>query len=987
MRAARWLPCLIGCLVGCWLSATSARAADPDRQWQTLETEHFIISYPVPLEPVARRLGVVAERAHRVLVPVLRYRPEGKTLVVLHDDTDGANGFANVTPRNAITIFATAPSGASLLGDHDDWLYALFAHEYTHVLHLDTMSGLPRLYNALYGKIWAPNQLFPRWLIEGLATYEESKRSAGGRTRHTEADAVLRTQTLADRPVRLDQMTGAPRLYPGGNIAYLHGSSFLRYVFDRYGDDKAADMSHAGGAYPVPFALNRQLTESVGRSFEDVYQDWQRHLRDRYSLQELAIERRGLAAPRRLTDTGVLNWRPRYSADGKWLWWLHGDGLRPSKVRRMPIGGTLEQSQEVTKIEALGGFDLASDGALVYEQTRSYQDQYSVQDLFVRPASGAAATQLTRRRRARDPAVSPDGRWVAYSQNGESTSVLAIAPLVAAGESIARALPAPLPHPAVAAGDGEVVWRGQPFDQVYQPAWSPDGGRLAFSAWRRGGHRDILVLELGTGQVTEVTRDRAVDVDPEFSHDGRWLYFSSDRSGVANLFAHELATGELWQVTDELGGAYQPASSPDGKRLAFRGLGPDGSDLFELEVEPARWRAAQPYLDDRPAPTQIRDEEAVVSASRPYRALETLAPQTWSYELSSTAKGSYTTLRTSGSDAVGRHNYSLSTGVALPRAELNVAASYGYGGLAVPVRVSASRTTNERSGFRVAGKSLPYRDEVWSAALSMGMPGQRRTGTSWFLSFDLQADYARLVEKPDDSPDPNDPLPRAPLSGYLQTGLGVRLSYSSVEATLYGVGPQAGADASVALRLDLPELGATYRALTATYAARWFQQVPVGGWLPSLALRLSGAARVGELARAGGYSLGGVPVQDLVSAVIDSTRVSTVGSLRGYPVRTVVGNQFHLLAAELRQPLWRAERGLSTLPVYLQRVHVAVLGDAALAYDGEPSLEAVRPSLGAALRFDLFLGYAIGGTLELGVARGLGERGLTESWALLTGVL
>lgn len=985
MRAARGL--LLG-LVLVVTSAAPAHAADPERQWLTIETEHFVIHYPVPLGAVARRLGVVAERAHRVLVPVLRYRPQGKTLVVLHDDTDGANGFANVTPRNAITIFATAPGGTSLLGDHDDWLYALFAHEYTHVLHLDTMSGLPRLYNALYGKIWAPNQLFPRWLIEGLATYEESKRSAGGRTRHTDADGILRTQTLAGRPVRLDQLTGAPRLYPGGNIAYLHGASFLRYVFDRYGDDKAADMSHAGGAYPVPYAVNRQLEQVIGRSFEDVYDDWQRHLRDRAALQELAIARRGLAAARRLTETGVLNWRPRYSADGKWLWWLHGDGKRSSVVRRMPVGGTLDDSQEVIEIEALGGFDLTSDGALVYEQTRSYQDQYSVQDLFLRPASGAPATQLTRRRRARDPAVSPDGRWVAYSQNGESTSVLAIAPLVAAGELAARALPPPLAHPAAAAaGEREVVWRGRAFEQVYQPAWSADGGRLAFSAWRRGGWRDILVLELGTGRLTEITNDRAVDVEPEFSRDGRWLYFSSDRSGVANLFAYELATGALWQVTDELGGAYQPASSPDGTRLAFRGLGPDGFDLFEVEVAPARWRRAQPYLDDRPPPTHIRDDEAAVSEPRPYRALETLAPQTWSYQLSSTAKGSYTTLRTSGTDAVGRHNYSLSTGVSLPRAELNVAGSYGYGGLAVPVRVSASRTTNERSGFRIDGKALPYRDEVWSAALSMGLPGQRRTDTSWFLSFDLQADYSRLVEQPDDSPDPNELLPRRPLSGYLQTGLGVRLSYSSVESTLYGVGPQDGADVSVALRLDLPELGATYRALTATYAARWFQQMPVGGYRPSLALRLSGAARAGELVRTGAYALGGVPVQDLVSAVIDSTRVSTVGSLRGYPVRAVVGNQFHLLAAELRQPLWNAERGLSTLPVYLQRVHAAVLGDAALAYDGEPSLDAIRPSVGAALRFDLFLGYAIGGTLELAVARGLGERGLTETWALLTGVL
>ena len=39
------------------------------------------------------------------------------------------------------------------------------------------MEGLPTIYNSIFGKTWAPNQIMPRWVIEGIAVYEERKRS------------------------------------------------------------------------------------------------------------------------------------------------------------------------------------------------------------------------------------------------------------------------------------------------------------------------------------------------------------------------------------------------------------------------------------------------------------------------------------------------------------------------------------------------------------------------------------------------------------------------------------------------------------------------------------------------------------------------------------------------------------------------------------------------------------------------------------------
>ena len=53
-------------------------------------------------------------------------------------------------------------------------------------------------------------------------------------------------------------------------------------------------MSHTSGGYAPPFAINRQIAKVVGKPFTELYDDWKGYLRDRYGMQEMAAERRGL---------------------------------------------------------------------------------------------------------------------------------------------------------------------------------------------------------------------------------------------------------------------------------------------------------------------------------------------------------------------------------------------------------------------------------------------------------------------------------------------------------------------------------------------------------------------------------------------------------------------------------------------------------------------------------------------------------------------
>jgi hypothetical protein len=138
-----------------------------------------------------------------------------------------------------------------------------------------------------------------------------------------------------------------------------------------------------------------------------------------------------------------------------------------------------------------------------------------------------------------DPAWSGDGRWIAFSMRGDVWK-------------------------APAEG-GEAVALSQGPRYHFEPAWSPDGKRLALTA-DFDGNLDIGVVGADGGTVQRITSDPAVDVEPTWSPDGRSIYFVSDREGRGfHIYRHDLASGSDQRIVSGI----QPAISPDGKQLAY----------------------------------------------------------------------------------------------------------------------------------------------------------------------------------------------------------------------------------------------------------------------------------------------------------------------------------------------------------------------------------------------------------------------------------
>ena len=156
------------------------------------------------------------------------------------------------------------------------------------------------------------------------------------------------------------------------------------------------------------------------------------------------------------------------------------------------------------------------------------------------------------------PALSPDGRWVAFFSG---RGIFGIDLYIADAQTgrIEKRLTSPN--------------RDNHFDALSflssAGSWSPDGKRLAFVTQVEGDH-EISVYDIDQRRIVQTFRPPEAEAitDPSWGPDGR-LAFVGYGGGISDLFVLDPQTGDVQQLTNDRNAELHPAWSPDGRTIAF----------------------------------------------------------------------------------------------------------------------------------------------------------------------------------------------------------------------------------------------------------------------------------------------------------------------------------------------------------------------------------------------------------------------------------
>ena len=253
-----------------------------------------------------------------------------------------------------------------------------------------------------------------------------------------------------------------------GYLVYREGESFYRYVAETYGPRKVYEFLHT-----LRRKRNLETTFQAvfGMKVEDVSEEWEKWLRQKYWPQVTGVAAFDTLAER-LTD---------HTEDGSV--YNTAPAISPSGTKVAMISDRLEYV-DLYVISAL-------DGRVLKRLVRGERSGGFETMHLIRPGL----------------AWSPDEKTIA------------IVTRTAGRDNIAL----------VDYASGRVKRRiGVGLDAVYTPAFSPDGGRIAFIGVRNG-FSDVYVVPASGGEPERLTYDMYEERDPAFSPSGDTLVFVSDR--------------------------------------------------------------------------------------------------------------------------------------------------------------------------------------------------------------------------------------------------------------------------------------------------------------------------------------------------------------------------------------------------------------------------------------------------------------------------
>ncbi|MBN2200512.1 PD40 domain-containing protein [bacterium] len=564
----------------------------PELEWHTAESAHFYVHFHEGTERTARAALETAERVYGPLTALYGYEPDGRFHLIIRDHEDDSNGGAYYYD-NKVEIWCSAMD-FSLRGTHA-WVDNVVTHELAHMFSLGAARKAPRQLPAVYFQYLG---------------YEREKRPD---VIHGYPNRIVSYPVLG---------TVVPMWFAEG-MAQFHRRGFGYDAWDTHRDMLLRTAALDGSLLPLS-AMSVFGKNSIGN--ERVYNQglaltsWIAFRYGEDRLGELArAMRKPLAFDFSSASKKVIG-RGAEDLAGEWKSWLSaGYTAGLEAVRAGRVEGRLAEA------EGSGNFTPAwsPDGSrLAYISSRSRD--YLSQTSLVMLEKNASKPRTLAAGAAAGISWSPDGQRIAFSRKTADRSgshyfdCYTVDIRTKKEKRITRRLrfrqPAWSPDGMRIAGvvekdgtsnlllvssDGKHARSVTSFsngEQIFDPRWL--AGEIVFSMASPRSGRDIAAADTAYGKLRTLIDSSADERDPNPSPDGRFLYYASDRTGIFNLYRLNLESGLSEPVSNVTGGAFSPAAAPDG-RIAYALFRSDGFKIAVLDsvraVEDRAMRYTSPY--------------------------------------------------------------------------------------------------------------------------------------------------------------------------------------------------------------------------------------------------------------------------------------------------------------------------------------------------------------------------------------------------------
>lgn len=926
-----------------------AREVPADWKFITLHTPHFDVIVNAKQQGLGELMAAKLEKSFSLLEKLFTDRPQ-KTVVVIADRTDLTNGYATRLPYPHIFLYPVLPGPNDSLADGGDWFFELSAHEFTHILTFDAVSGVMEPLQSIFGTILSPNLLLPRWWKEGVAVQAETMLSNGGRLRSPYQDGHIRLwseeKTLFD--FDLAQINEILPDWPRGMRPYLFGSLFWSAAVAEKGP-AIIDQLHQRHGGRVPYFVEAPSRDLLGTSYDGFYTRMLVEIDRRAKEQIFKLETQPLTEPRPVGVNAMFSQNPRISPDGQRLAVI---GVDPTDRRSVMIlqrgrDGSFQEPLVVSEVGDLleeekppirdappsGSITRISwfpDGRrLVFDKTDAVSSTESYSDLWIYNLDTTRSERLTTAQRAREPAVSPRGHRIAYvGLEGGRTSLWLW---------------------DMTAKTASRLWQGDWQERISFPTWL-DEERLVFS-WRRPDKSEhLFVISASQASIPQTgTEPRRILED--FPHSrfaeltSRGLIFVSDRNGVANLF---LASGDLRSarpLTHVLGGVL--SSTIDGRQgdLLLTSLTTQGPrvtrvpahEIFDGGLAKSReLPSVEPLLADRyPLPPANASEPSFTTEVGDYAPGSYLWPRYWFplFTISTFSNNLVFEAATSAFDPLKKHAYTVAVGWDAGLKKGSYQASYENNVWPHTLRAAAAQTNSY-----LVTPDTPVTSESFSASVEPDLFRLHRHLSATLGVRGVRTDVAGVTAS--------------------RLGPSIYAQYVDYDRAGWQISPEQGWQA--------------YGGATSYQPGEnriSYNQYLVGGkffaskFLPArhaLAFRLDSVVVPETLGAAFGTSSTNTFFQN------DSPVPMFV--MRGYRIGHFFGKTMANTTLEYRFPLREIRRGHGTDPLYITRVHGALFADG-LHVDGfayRTSTASLEPtklgergfwSMGAEARVETTVGY------------------------------